>query len=81
MKYNSYYLCSCENRSTEPYRIYKYMYVRPCHCSGDKRYLAYLAEHFSLDPGLYYDTNFFKVLKTKQLRPFSNSCWTMDQLT
>jgi hypothetical protein len=70
-EYNGYSLCTCENQSTEPYRIHKYMYVRPCHCSGGKRYLAYLTAHFSLEPGLYYDTKEIgvKVLKNETITP------------
>ena len=56
-EYNRYSLCTCEteNRASEPYKIHKYMYVRPCNCSGGKRYLAYLTAYYSLEPGLYMD--------------------------
>jgi hypothetical protein len=68
-EYSTYSLCTCKNRATHPYKIHQYMYVRPCHCSGGKRYLAYLTAHYSLEPGLYNDTNSCEVLKTKSITP------------
>lgn len=57
--FNSYSLCQCSNKTEEPDRIHKYMYVRPCWCNNGKRYLAYLCAFNAglKDPGYYYDTN------------------------
>jgi hypothetical protein len=65
-EYCIYPLCSCSNRHEDPTKIHKYMYVRPCYCSGGKRYLAYLAAFNTLNEGIYYDTNpiYSKTLKT-----------------
>lgn len=63
--YCTYPLCSCSNRHDDPTKIHKHMYVRPCYCSGGKRYLAYLAAFNTLNEGIYYDTNpiYSKTLK------------------
>lgn len=57
--FNSYSLCQCSNKTDEPERIHKYMYVRPCCCKNGKRYLAYLcAFNAGLQKyGYYYDIN------------------------
>ena len=64
--YCTYPLCSCSNRHDDPTKIHNHMYVRPCYCSGGKRYLAYLAAFNTLNEGIYYDTNpiYSKTLKT-----------------
>lgn len=41
-EYNTYSLCTCENRHDEPEYINKFVSIRPCCCVGGKRYLAYL---------------------------------------
>jgi hypothetical protein len=70
--YTKYSLCSCSNRSDDPYQIHKHMYVRPCYCSNGKRYLAYLAAFNALNDGLYYDVSpiYSKTLK-KTVTPIS----------
>ena len=57
--FNSYSLCECSNKTDEPDRIHKYMYVRPCCCVNGKRYLTYLCAFNAglKDAGYYYDTN------------------------
>jgi hypothetical protein len=70
-EYNRYSLCACENiiNISEPYKIHKYMYVRPCNCSGGKRYLAYLTAYYSLEPGLYMDTGIMICKKSASITP------------
>ena len=67
--HSSYSLCNCVNREDETTRIHKYMYVRRCNCPNGKRYLAYLTAHYSLEPGLYYDTNSFDNIKNECITP------------
>ena len=69
--FNSYSLCECSNKTDEPDRIHKYMYVRPCCCAGGKRYLAYLSAFNAAEQGLSYDTNpiYSKTLKKPSVTP------------
>lgn len=56
-EYNTYSLCSCENRYDEPEYINKFMSIRPCCCVNGKRYLAYLCA-FNAGVANYFHTQY-----------------------
>ncbi len=55
--FNTYSLCTCENKKDEPMRIHRHMNVRKCNCINGKRYLAYLMAYNIGVGSICYDTN------------------------
>ena len=55
--FNTYSLCTCENKKDEPVRIHRNMNVRKCNCINGKRYLAYLMAYNIGVGSICYDTN------------------------
>ena len=54
---NTYSLCICPNKETEPEHVHKNMNNRQCNCANGKRYLTYLCV-FNVQLGcICYDTN------------------------
>ena len=54
---NTYSLCKCSNKNTEPEHIHRNMNIRKCNCVNGKRYLAYLNIFNSQLGCICYDTN------------------------
>ena len=70
--FNTYSLCECANKTDEPDRIHRHMYVRPCGCANGKRYLAYLCAFNASfkEETYYYDTNPRDIIENPVLTKF-----------